>query len=104
MGVTSRETANVGIHRLLAAILVVVFSGALPAADSFTIDRTLRREPAYGAKPHYCLLVFGPDAKTRVWLVTSGEAFYADINGDGNLAEPGKRIYAAGNYRSLIFL
>ncbi len=73
-------------------------------ADSLPIDRTLRREPAYRTKPEYCLLVFGPEAKRRVWLVTAGEAFYADTNGDGDLAEQGKRLYAVGNYRSLVFL
>jgi hypothetical protein len=91
------------LQQLLATV-VAFSSHALTAADSFTIDRSLRREPAYGTKPQYCLLVFDPEAKTRVWLVASGEAFYADRNGDGNLTEPGKRIYAVGNYRSLIFL
>ena len=71
-------------------------------ADSLPIDRTLRREPAYGAKPQYCLLLFGPERQTRVWLVAAGEAFYADTNGDGDLTQPGKRVYSVGNSRSFV--
>ena len=38
-----------------------------PAADLTTIDRTIVKEPAYRSKAvKYCLLVFGPEAKTRV--------------------------------------
>jgi hypothetical protein len=50
------------------------------------------------------LLLFGPEGKTRVWLVVAGEAFYADRNGNGDLTEPGKRVYSVGNARSLTFL
>jgi hypothetical protein len=76
---------------------------AAAAGEPPTIDRTLRREPAYATKPQYCLLLFGPEAKFHVWLVTAGEAFYADRNGDGDLTEPGKRIYSVGNFRALYF-
>jgi hypothetical protein len=37
------------------------------------VDRTLTREPAYRSGSRYCLLVFGPEAKTRVWLVQDGD-------------------------------
>jgi hypothetical protein len=49
-------------------------------------------------------LLFGKEAKLGVWLVTAGEAFYADTNGDGDLTKPSKRIYSVGNYRVLNFL
>src|SRR5262249_45646041 len=62
------------------------------------------RQPAYTAKPHYCLLLFGPEQKTRVWLVAAGEAFYADTNGNGDLTQPEKRVFSMGNYRSLVYL
>jgi hypothetical protein len=87
----------------LAIVVTMFCRQALAAADSATIDRTLRREPAYATKPQYCLLLFGPDAKFRVWLVTAGEAFYTDTNGNGDLTEPGKRIYSVGNSRYLAF-
>jgi len=47
----------------------------VPAAefDLNKIERTIAKEPVYQTKsPRYCLLVFGPEAKTRVWLVLDG--------------------------------
>jgi hypothetical protein len=42
---------------------------AVPAfdLDPAKIDRTIAKQPRYHSKPKYCLLVFGPEAKTRVW-------------------------------------
>jgi hypothetical protein len=73
--------------------LLLVGSTALSAwaADLTKIDRTLTKEPAYQGTPKYCLLVFGPEAKTRVWLVLDGEVLYVDRNGNGNLTEKGKQ-------------
>ena len=62
------------------------------AADLSQIDRTIRKEPTYQAKPKYCLLVFGPEAKTRVWLVQDGNVLYVDRNGNGDLTEKDKRV------------
>lgn len=56
------------------------------------IERTLKREPAYAEKPRYCLLVFGADARTKVWLVLDGEDLYVDLNANGDLTEPGERF------------
>jgi hypothetical protein len=56
------------------------------------IDRTIGKEPAYASKPKYCLVVFGPEAKTRVWLVLDGEILYADRNGDGDLTGKDQRV------------
>jgi hypothetical protein len=91
-------------YRTLPFVAWVLLWPALATADPGPIDRTLRREPAYTARPHYCLLLLGPEGKTRVWLVAAGEAFYADTDGDGDLAQPGKRVYSVGNYRSLVAL
>jgi hypothetical protein len=78
--------------------------GTSNSVDLSRIDRTIRKEPTYQSKsPKYCLLVFGPKAETRVWLVldmvsepwqADGEknALYVDRNGDGDLTEPGKRV------------
>jgi hypothetical protein len=61
------------------------------AADLHRIDRVIAREPAYqSATPLYCLVVFGPDARTRVWLVRDGDRLYADLNATGDLTEKGK--------------
>jgi hypothetical protein len=74
--------------------LLVVGSTALSAwaTDLTKIDRTITKEPAYQGTPKYCLLVFGPDAKTRVWLVLDGEVLYVDRNGNGDLTEKGKQV------------
>jgi hypothetical protein len=63
---------------------------ALPvqASELAEVDRTIRKEPNYEGKPRYCLLVFGPDAQARVWLVRAGEWLYVDKNGNGDLTEP----------------
>jgi len=82
------------------AVLVIV-CGALPAwaADLTKIDRTIAKEPAYQtATQKYCLLVFGPEAKTRVWLVLDGDVLYVDRNGNGDLTEPDKRVRKTGGY------
>jgi hypothetical protein len=80
------------------AIIVLAFLGlclqGLPAADLTQIERKILKEPAYQSKPKYCLLVFGPEAKTRVWLVIDGDTLYIDRNGTGDLTEPGKKVAA----------
>ena len=75
---------------LLAAFFWLVRAGR--AADLDHVDRTIRKEPAYRAKPAYCLLMLGLEANTRVWLVRDGLTMYVDRNGDGDLTEPGKRV------------
>ena len=72
------------------ALLVCVTAAG--AADLSRVDRSLRKEPAYQSQPKYCLLVFGKEARHRVWLVLDGDALYVDRNGDGDLTEEGKRI------------
>src|SRR5262245_26057979 len=68
------------------------------APDLTRIDRRIAKEPAYRSKePRYCLPVFGPEAKTRVWLVFDGDTLYADVNGNGDLTEAGERGVADRN-------
>jgi hypothetical protein len=84
---------------------LTVFSGIAVAEDLGKIDRTIRKQPVYTSKePKYCLLVFGPKADTRVWLVLDlaydplkgkpgkTEALFADLNADGNLTNAEERI------------
>jgi hypothetical protein len=71
---------------------------AVPAggADLKQIDRTIAKEPVYQTRsPRYCLLVFGPQARTRVWLVVDGDVLYVDRNGNGDLTEKGERYAGA---------
>ena len=57
--------------------------------DLTKVDRRVI-EPAGLVNPRYCLLLFGPQAKTRVWIVEAGEMLYVDRNANGDLTEPGE--------------
>jgi hypothetical protein len=73
---------------VLCALLVTGATSVFAqGADLTKIERTIAKEPAYKSKPKYCLLVFGPEAKTRVWLVRDGDVLYVDRNGNGDLTE-----------------
>jgi hypothetical protein len=64
---------------------------AAGAADLTKVERTLVKEPVYKTtSPKYCLLVFGPEADYRVWLVLDGDTLYVDRNGNGDLTEAGE--------------
>src|SRR5262245_41075991 len=76
---------------LLASALCALSSSAF-AADLSRVERVIVKEPSYRSLPKYCLLVFGPDAKTRVWLVQDGDTLYVDRNANGDLTEPGKKV------------
>ena len=82
---------------LISTLLMVgSTAGTAWAADLTKIDRTIVKEPAYEGKPKYCLLVFGPEAKTRVWLVLDGDVLYVDRNGNGDLTEPKEKVSWTG--------
>jgi hypothetical protein len=92
-------------HLQLQTITWIVL-GSIPAlgADLAKTDRPILKEPVYQSKaPKYCLLVFGPKAETRIWLVLdlvsepseangAKNSLYVDRNGNGDLTEPGKRV------------
>jgi hypothetical protein len=81
------------VRILVTMTWVALFPLITHAADLTKIDRTIKKEPAYRSKsPNYCLLVFGPAAKFRVWLVFDGDTLYVDRNGNGDLTEPNKRL------------
>jgi hypothetical protein len=64
------------------------------AIDLEAIDRTIAREPKFESTPRYCLLVFGADASSRVWLVEDGKRLYIDRNANGDLTDDGEPIAA----------
>jgi hypothetical protein len=81
--------------RLLAALSFVFFCAApLSAVDLAQLEKKITKEPAYKSKPKYCLLVFGPEAKTRVWLALDGDVLYVDRNGNSDLTEEGEKVAA----------
>jgi hypothetical protein len=51
--------------------------------------------PALAKSAKYGLLVFGPEAKTRVWLAWDGNTLYADRSGAGDLTKPEARLAAS---------
>src|SRR5262245_20330579 len=82
--------------RLCPVVLwLAVWPFPASAADLSKVDRTIAKEPAYHTKtPKYCLLVFGAEAQTRVWLVLDGDTLYVDRNGNGDLTEAGEAVKA----------
>src|SRR5262245_48392312 len=85
---------------LLPILMALSVAPPTTAVGLGTIDRSLAKEPAYQTKlPKYCLLVFGPEAKTRVWLVLDGKDLYIDRNGNGDLTDPGERVHGTASGR-----
>ncbi len=75
-------------------------AAASSALDLTKIDRTIGKEPVYESEePQYCLLVFGPEAKVRIWVVLDGDVLYVDRNGNGDLTDPGDRVAAENVWR-----
>ena len=79
------------------ALLVVLLGASFAAAngtspDLAKIERRIGKEPRYHSKPEYLLLVFGPDAKHKVWLVRDGETLYVDRHATGDLNQPECRV------------
>jgi hypothetical protein len=84
---------------VLAALVAAGCGLQASAADLGDINRVILKEPRYQTTPKYCLLVFGKDASTRIWLVQDGVILYVDRNGSGDLTEPGKRLVSPnGSY------
>jgi hypothetical protein len=81
----------------LALAWLALFAAQAGAVDLTKIDRSLRKEPVYQSKhPQYCLLVFGPEARVRAWVVLDGDTLYLDRSANGDLTDPGNCI---GRYR-----
>jgi hypothetical protein len=78
-------------------LLLLVNGTALPtwSVDLTKIARTINKQPIYQGTPKYCLLVFGPEATTHIWLVLDGDVLYVDRNGNGDLTEKGERFVGA---------
>jgi hypothetical protein len=80
---------------LRCGVLVCFVFGSAPpcAADPAPIDRMIVKEPAYQSKsPQYGLVVFGPNASSRVWIVKDGNRLHIDPTGVGDLTGAGKRL------------
>src|SRR4051812_33005098 len=71
---------------------LLLAAGPAAAVDYDKADRTIKKEPAYKKAPEYGLLLFGPQARLRVWVVLDGDTLYLDRDGDGDLTGPGERF------------
>jgi len=91
------------IRWLVSATTLFLSIAPAIAADLAKVDRTIGKQPTYTGKPEYCLLVFGREAKDRVWLVRDGDALFVDRNGNGDLTEPGKKVVAEKDNSNLAF-
>jgi len=77
---------------LLAMIGISAWS-VVSAENTADTDKTIAHEPKYQSDaPKYCLLIFGQEAKVRVWLVLDGDILYVDRNGNGDLTGAGNKI------------
>jgi hypothetical protein len=80
--------------RWFICVAVILLARAVQAIDLSQISKAIGKEPAYKGKPGYALLVFGPEAKSRVWLVQDAEKIFVDRNSDGDLTDPAEAIEA----------
>jgi hypothetical protein len=80
------------IHRVLVLFGLLLASSPLLAADLAKVPRTIKKEPAYRGKPRYALLVFGHDAKSRMWFVQDDQSLFIDRNGNDDLTEHSERF------------
>src|SRR6266404_1299506 len=77
---------------LLTLPLLGLLTGSVMAADLSALPRTIANEPAYKTKPKYCLVVFGPEARKKMWFVLDGDVLYVDKNRNGDLTEKGEAL------------
>jgi hypothetical protein len=85
------------MRRFLSWLLMLaLLACSANAQDVSKINRAIAKEPCYTTKaPWYCLLLFGPEAKAKVWLVLDGDKLNIDRNGNGDLTEPGECVTRA---------
>jgi hypothetical protein len=87
------------------AACLLLLAGLAQAGGPGAVERKIAKEPEYrGAERYYALLVLGPEAERRVWFAVDGEDLYADLNGNGDLTEPGEKLHASstGSQESFI--
>jgi hypothetical protein len=72
--------------------LLLILASSATAADLTKIERKIAKEPTYKTTPSYALLVFGPEAKDKVWLVRDGDTLHVDKNANGDLTDAGEAV------------
>lgn len=78
---------------LCSALIAPTLAADSGLVDLTKIERKLAKEPKYAHKPHYALIVFGPQAEHRSWMVMDGDnLLYIDWNGNGDLTDADDRV------------
>jgi hypothetical protein len=89
------------VNLLIGLALTVPLGAADVPQELSKTDRRIGKQPQYIAEqPLYGLVVFGPEMKTRVWIVLDKsqasavqyDVLYADVNGNSDLTDDGERI------------
>lgn len=84
---------------MLVLLLAVPF---VRVVDYKSIGRKLLKEPAYrSGKPLYALLLFGREAKLRVWIAVDGDTYYLDRDGAGDLTGKDKRFATRQDFKNI---
>ncbi len=70
-----------------------IAAGKQDVASKDPSRQPLRKRPA-GLSPQaqYCLLTFGARADKQIWMIHDADQLYVDLNGNGDLSEPGERF------------
>ena len=93
------------MHKLAVATCLFVSSwiSVASGSDLTQIERRIHQEPNYeSGSAKYCLLVFGAEAKQRVWMAVDGNTIYLDRNGNGKLTDDAKTV--VGSYAGWVYL
>ena len=69
--------------------MAIFVAAPLRAADLAAIEKSIGKQPKYRDRPRYCLLVFGAEAKIKVWIVEDGRTLFVDRNANGDLTDDG---------------
>ena len=86
---------------LACLLLTSVLGPGLETPLLQNVDRRIQKEPEYiASRPLYGLLVFGPAAQKRTWMVLDHskpgaelyDLLYVDLNANGDLTEPAERL------------
>jgi len=98
------------MRRAIGFMALLCFAAAATAAEKVDLAKLERQKltalPKLNAeKPLYALAVFGPEAKTQVWLVLDKskadakkyDVLWADLNGDGRLDPDRERFETKSN-------
>ena len=88
------------VFRIIIGLSILILGAVTSVADDgrrdqmppsrINVDRRIATEPDYAESPRYCLLIFGPEGRIRVWMVEDGDRLFVDRNANGDLSDDGE--------------